>query len=581
MKAIMVLFDSLNRHLLPNYGCDWTKMPNFQRLAKHTVTFDNFYGGSMPCMPARRELHTGRYNFLHRSWSPMEPYDESVCQNLRSAGVYSHITTDHFHYWEDGGSCYMTKFDSFEMNRGQQGDPWIPCVEKPWWPETYSGRTAGGNWRHDWANRAYMNTEERMAQTRTFENGLDFIDQNAKNDDWFLQIESFDPHEPFYSQQEYKDLYPHEYHGKQMDWPDYGHNELDAEATQHLRYEYAALMSMCDRYLGKVLDKMDEYDLWKDTMLIVNTDHGFMLGEKEWLGKNVQPFYQELIHLPFFIHDPRCPEQDGTRRDQLAQTIDVPVTLADFFGAPALKHAQGVSLLPVVREQKSVRDAALFGLFGGHVNVTDGRYVYMRAAADSANGPLYEYTLMPCHMNAPFKAAELKTAQLCEPFEFTDGCPLMKIEAKGGTNSYWYGTRLYDLENDPHEDHPMEDLEQSRRMAELLRRMMKESEAPAEQYERLGLPMDGPIPDEALVQGEMTFEMPHAGSLNFTPKGAKALAIYLSRLVTETGNAFLDRLVANYPENATLTEEDIFDQMREVEEPRFREMTIKNVRNFL
>ncbi|EJW90045.1 sulfatase, partial [gut metagenome] len=89
MKAIMVLFDSLNRHLLPNYGCDWTKMPNFQRLASHTITFDNFYGGSMPCMPARRELHTGRYNFLHRSWSPMEPYDESVCENLRSAGIYS------------------------------------------------------------------------------------------------------------------------------------------------------------------------------------------------------------------------------------------------------------------------------------------------------------------------------------------------------------------------------------------------------------------------------------------------------------------------------------------------------------
>ena len=48
-------------------------------------------------------------------------------------------------------------------------------------------------------------------------------------------------------------------------------------------------MSMCDHYLGKVLDMMDRYDLWKDTMLIVNTDHGFMLGEKEWMGKNVQP----------------------------------------------------------------------------------------------------------------------------------------------------------------------------------------------------------------------------------------------------------------------------------------------------
>ena len=59
MKAIMVMFDSLNREFLPNYGCNWTKMPNFERLGEKTTTFERFYGGSMPCMPARRELHTG------------------------------------------------------------------------------------------------------------------------------------------------------------------------------------------------------------------------------------------------------------------------------------------------------------------------------------------------------------------------------------------------------------------------------------------------------------------------------------------------------------------------------------------
>ena len=45
MKAIMVMFDSLNRHFLPNYGCDWTVMPQFQRLSEKTLTFDCFYGG--------------------------------------------------------------------------------------------------------------------------------------------------------------------------------------------------------------------------------------------------------------------------------------------------------------------------------------------------------------------------------------------------------------------------------------------------------------------------------------------------------------------------------------------------------
>ncbi len=71
MKAIMIMFDSLNQHMLPPYGCEWVHAPNFERLAGRCATFDNSYVGSMPCMPARRDLHTGRYNFLHRSWGPL------------------------------------------------------------------------------------------------------------------------------------------------------------------------------------------------------------------------------------------------------------------------------------------------------------------------------------------------------------------------------------------------------------------------------------------------------------------------------------------------------------------------------
>ena len=78
MKAVVVMFDSLNRHLLSPYGCEWTHTPNFKRLSERTVTFDKSYVCSMPCMPARRDFHTGRPNFLHRSWGPLEPFDDSV-----------------------------------------------------------------------------------------------------------------------------------------------------------------------------------------------------------------------------------------------------------------------------------------------------------------------------------------------------------------------------------------------------------------------------------------------------------------------------------------------------------------------
>ena len=95
MRAIMVMYDSLNRHMLEPYGCDWTITPNFCRLAQRAVQFENNYVGSMPCMPARRELHTGRYNFFHRGWGPLEPFDDSMPEILKNAGVYTPVSYTH------------------------------------------------------------------------------------------------------------------------------------------------------------------------------------------------------------------------------------------------------------------------------------------------------------------------------------------------------------------------------------------------------------------------------------------------------------------------------------------------------
>ena len=90
--------------------------------------------------------------------------------------------------------------------------------------------------------------------------------------------------------------------------------------ARHYRYKYAELLELCDKYLGKLLDKFDELDLWKDTMLIVNTDHGYLLGEHGWWSKVVMPCYDEIAHIPLFIHDPRF-AADGQRRKEIVQTI--------------------------------------------------------------------------------------------------------------------------------------------------------------------------------------------------------------------------------------------------------------------
>ncbi len=489
MKAVMVMFDSLNRHMLPPYGCEDIIAPNFKRLAQKTVTFDNSYGGSMPCMPARRELHTGRYNFLHRSWGPLEPFDDSMPEMLKKNGIYTHLVSDHFHYWEDGGCTYHNKYSSWEFSRGQEGDPWKGLVKDPDPKGTinrdgqFSGR---GSIRQDLVNREYIQKEEDFPQAKSFKLGLEFMEKNVDQDNWFLQLETFDPHEPFFAPQRFKDLYPHDYNGPLFDWPTYRKVNETEEQINHIKNEYRALVTMCDEYLGKVLDLFDKNDLWKDTMLIVNTDHGYLLSEHDHWAKMTMPWYNELINTPLFIWDPRTSKKD-IHCSSLVQTIDLAPTLLDFFGIEQTSDMLGHSLRQIIEDDSPVREAALFGMHGSHVNCTDGRYVYMKAPKNKENEPLYNYTLMPTHMNRMFEIESLKKATLAEPFNFSKGCPILKIEFSSWKTMFDFGDLLFDLKEDPKQENPIKDAKIEERMKNLMLSLMQDNDCPKEEYQRLGL----------------------------------------------------------------------------------------------
>lgn len=495
MKAIMVMFDSLNRKMLEPYGCDWIPTPNFKRLAERAVTFDCNYVGSMPCMPARRELHTGRLNFQHRSWGPLEPFDDSMPEILKNHGIYTHLTTDHQHYWEEGGATYHTKYSSFDLNRGQEGDPWKTSTELL--DAAANQRLIGPVNYFDKANRLFIDSEEKMPQAKTFRAGLDFIDENHDKDRWFLQIETFDPHEPFFTQPEYKKAFSHEYDGPMGDWPPYYFVTEGEDSIQHMRTQYAALITMCDHYLGKVLDKMDEHNLWDDTLLIVNTDHGFLLGEHDWWSKSIMPIYEEIARTPLFIYDPRS-KTGGEHRSALTQTIDLPVTILEFFGMDIPKDMQGKSLRPVIEHDKKIRDYALFGYHDAHCNLTDGRWVYMKAPVDGT--VFYEYTLMPAHMKHLFSPQELADIQLQEPFTFTKNCRTMKIRAREGMNNpVNFGTKLFDLTTDPNQEQPLNLIDKEVELANEMLKLMHENDCPKERYARFGFPTDKEVNAEHIT----------------------------------------------------------------------------------
>ncbi|WP_428768674.1 sulfatase [Treponema sp. HNW] len=543
MKAIMVMYDSLNKRLLESYGCEWTKTPNFNRLAEKTVIFDNFYAASLPCMPARRDIHSGRYNFLHRSWGPIEPFDNSMPKILQEHGIYTRLVSDHDHYWEDGGCTYHTMYSSWEAVRGQEADPWEYRVDMPDIPKhvpTMREFTHPSWWRHNWCNKELIHSSNEWPQNLVFDKGLQFLEKNKDKDNWFIQIETFDPHEPFDSPKEFQDMYPENYTGDHFDWPSYAPVTETTEEVRHIRNKYAALLSMCDRNLGRILDFMDANNMWQDTLFIVNTDHGFMLGEKDWWAKSVMPCYNELANIPFFLWDPRIGKKNE-RINALCQTIDIPATILEYFGVDRPPEMKGHPLSRVLKENKSVRKYALFGYHGSFVNITDGEMLYMRAAASISNQPLYEYTLMPMHQDKIFSPEELSETVMVD-LPFGKGCKVMKIPVKSRLanptfcNSFQYGHKLFDLRLDPEQLYPLNDPMREADMINALIAEMKKNDAPIEQYQRLGLDFNYTYTADRVIEDKhnsITFESFPITKKYFWTQDAKHIFIGMLSLLTE------------------------------------------------
>jgi arylsulfatase A-like enzyme len=516
MRTLFVLFDSLNRTALGAYGSDAIPTPNFDRFAKRAATFEKHYTGSLPCMPARRDMHTGRLNFMHRPWGPLEPFDNSFASILGKNGIYTHIVSDHLHYFENGGTGYVNAFESWDFIRGQEYDPIKALVEPPidrfrekfderHYPmrDMKSGETITQATSHldSWrrlrhaTNTLFMEDERDYPTAKCFKSALEFLELNKDADNWFFQLECFDPHEPFTAPKRFKDQFKSDYKGKILDWPLYEKVTNSAEEIAEIRSNYAALVAMCDDYFGKLLDWFDQEDAWEDTVLILTTDHGFLLGEHEWWAKNKMPYYEEISHIPLMIWHPNSEIEQGSKITGLTQTTDLMPTILDIYNIDTPDEIRSHSVMPMLSGQECKRESAILGMFAGPICVTDGRYTYYRFPENMNGAPLPAYTVMPSHLENLFSDDEMRSAEMAAPFDFTKGSPLMRITLDpdiGETGidcvKNWHeGSCLFDLETDPEQLSPLNDQATIDRLIAAIIKHLKEHNAPEEIYAHYGL----------------------------------------------------------------------------------------------
>ena len=502
MKVVFVLFDSLNRHALSCYGDGAgeagrvdggagaaaqslaeavARTPFFQRLADRSAVFDRHFVGSLPCMPARRDIQTGRLNFLHRGWGPLEPFDRSIAELLGEHGVYTHLITDHCHLsfscprLRPDVSKFAARFDERQHDFGMDMNGKLPY----------------------YVNREYLEQTGLFPLTQCFDGADDFLARHHADDNWFLHLECFDPHEPFFAPERFLPEAPDALGGKIFDWPSYGKSDLSPELLAQLRGNYEALVAACDEQLGRLLDRFDRHDLWQDTWLILSTDHGLLLGEKEFLGKNRPPFFNEVAHIPLLVAAPTQRGLAPRRVRSLTQTIDLMPTLLDIYGMEQPLEVQGSSVLPLLAAEEPARAerGCIYGQFGAAINFTDGRHTYFRYPVPAQAADLNQYTLMPMHMRSYFEAMEFADARIVESLPFSKGYPLWKLpirmDAKANMTRRYplldARTVIYDMEADPQQTTPLEDPVLEAELTRKLEALLQLNDAPPELYVRYGL----------------------------------------------------------------------------------------------
>jgi arylsulfatase A-like enzyme len=230
-----------------------------------------------------------------------------------------------------------------------------------------------------------------------------------------------------------------------------------------------------DRQLGRLFATLDRLDLWRETMVVLTTDHGTYNGDHGRMGKLQTHEHDAVGHIPFVVAHPDCP--GGQHRSQLTQLVDLFPTVLAAVGRPlpapvAERPLHGINLLPVLADARTAtRPYALCGQFGNSVSITDGEWILHQSPV-AGNQPLYWHG---CSL-AKFLAYDLG--------------PYVNGRREVRNCSSWpIPSWLSDKRSDPNE---LENLAESHpdtllALRRALRAELSRLRAPDEQLDRLGL----------------------------------------------------------------------------------------------
>jgi arylsulfatase A-like enzyme len=399
MNVILVIIDSLRKDHVGAYGNSWIKTPNLDSLARESMCFTRAYPESLPTICARRAIHTGIRTFPFRNynppagetvswygWQPIPDSQRTLAEILRAQGFSTMFVTDTFLQFRPSYNFHRG-FDAFHFIRGQQSDAYNPlslCPERK-----LEQVLTEGPLRQYFANTIGREREEDWFAPQVFTKAAKLLDAAKEEQPFFFVVDNFDPHEPWDPPSEYVSLYDEGYDGPEPFVPIYGSSDyLTERELKRMRALYAGEVTMMDRWLGRLLEKINDLGLFENTLLIVLSDHGHALGEHGYVGKVPYALWPELTDILFFIRHP-AGKSAGQTSDYYASTHDVAPTILGALGIEPASPMEGQDLSMFLDEGEPAPRKHFTVGFHDHVWTRDQRYV-MFSRNDGSSAKLFD-----------------------------------------------------------------------------------------------------------------------------------------------------------------------------------------------
>ncbi|MFT5259220.1 MAG: arylsulfatase A-like enzyme [Saprospiraceae bacterium] len=406
MNILLVTADQWRGDCLSALDHPCVKTPNFDQLVVDGVLFKNHYSVCAPCAPARASLLTGMYQQNHRvvrNGTPLDARHTNLAKELRLAGYtptlfgYTDTSLDPRVYSAEevlahGYENIMPGFEEGLLLKSECPEPWLQHLRD----NGYAVDTVGDAYQQQLVEsgnkpkgRCYAPTifKEEHSQTAFLTDELiKFI--GGSESDWCVHLSYLRPHPPFIAPepwnsmytaesvptpsratdlQAYIDLHPWMEAALSLkgDWfENWIQHALESEdfelEMRQIRASYYGLISKVDHYFGKLIQHLKDLGQYDNTLIVLTSDHGELLGDQWLFGK--RGFFDSAYHIPLIIKEPQqsvdaisdqSSAQTGRIESGFTESVDVMPTLLDLIGQKIPRQCDGRSLLPIIHQTRS------------------------------------------------------------------------------------------------------------------------------------------------------------------------------------------------------------------------------------